>query len=175
MRFTPFPELTTHRLLLRQLKHSDEQVIFQLRSDERVNQFLDRPPTQKPEEAGEFIAKIRSGIRRDEWVYWAISLKESSTLVGTICLWNFSLHGLTAEVGYELLPQYQKMGIMNEALTKVIEYAFQTLGLRVLEAFTHEENLGSLRLLEKHHFRHEPERVDEANSRQLVYTLSSIV
>jgi len=51
LRFSPFPVLTTDRLILRQLTSLDAAAIFALRSDERVNRYLDRPVCRRLEEA----------------------------------------------------------------------------------------------------------------------------
>ena len=56
--FTPFPGLTTERLNLRQMKIQDENEIFALRSDERVQEFLDRPKAKIIDDARKFIEKI---------------------------------------------------------------------------------------------------------------------
>lgn len=39
--FTPFPIITTDRLVLRQLELSDDQDVFTHRNDETVNTYLD--------------------------------------------------------------------------------------------------------------------------------------
>src|ERR1700722_1400183 len=100
----PFPTLETERLVLRQLDASDENEIFRLRSDEKVNEFLDRPKANTLDDAKRFIEKIAKGINNNENLYWAITLKNEKKLIGTICLWSFSLEKNSAEIGYELLP-----------------------------------------------------------------------
>ena len=52
--FTPFPELTTQRLFLRQLTDEDAPFIYLLRSDESVNKFLDRQKAASVQEAVAF-------------------------------------------------------------------------------------------------------------------------
>ncbi|MEJ7679888.1 MAG: hypothetical protein WKG06_18925 [Segetibacter sp.] len=58
LNFTPFPVITTDRLVLRQVNKSDVNEIFILRSDQRVLKFLDRAPAKSTEEAFTFIEKI---------------------------------------------------------------------------------------------------------------------
>ena len=150
--FTPFPNLTTQRLNLRQLKLDDESDIHFLRSDESVNEFIDRPITVTNEDAREFINKINNGIENNEWIYWAISPKESNKLIGTICIWNFSAEKDIAELGFELFPQFQGKGLMQEALIKIIEYGFEKLNLKKLKAYTNQLNIASIKLLKKNNF-----------------------
>ena len=80
-----FAVLDTTRLLLRQLKETDVSAIYSLRSNEQVNQFIDRPTAKDPEEAKAFIQKITE----NKSYYWGITLKENGKMIGTICFWNF--------------------------------------------------------------------------------------
>ena len=151
--FTPFPVLKTERLTLRQLRSSDDKEIFALRSNDHVNKYLDRKPSKSIDDAKNFIHTINDNIQRNESIYWAITLNGSDKLIGTICLFDFSDDNLKAEIGYELLPDFQGKGIMQEAASKVIYFGFQHIGLNSIEAYTHSENQNSTRLLEKFNFK----------------------
>ncbi|MDH3650535.1 MAG: GNAT family N-acetyltransferase [Saprospiraceae bacterium] len=144
-----FPELYTERLLLRKLSPGDELEVFAIRSNEIIHRYLERPRLKRSSEALDFINRINEGIKEGNWYYWGIVTKQASLFVGTICLWNFSPDLQTAEVGYELLPAHHGKGIMMEALTKVVEFGFNTLSLQSIDAYTHADNKASTRLLEK--------------------------
>lgn len=149
---TPFPELSTERLILRRLVPEDDKAIARLRSDERVNRYLERPPTTNLKEAGHFIEKINASIENRESFYWAITLKEEQALLGTICYWNLEPENDRAEIGYELHPDAQGQGIMQEAITCVIQFGFEQLKLNSITACSRSDNLKSVRLLEKNKF-----------------------
>ena len=149
---TTFPILKTERLILRQLEIQDEQEIFFLRSDERVNKYLVAPIAQNVEEARVFINKINTGIINDEWAYWAITLKNNNKLIGTICFWNISIEENKAEIGYVLHPDFQGKGIMQEAIHKVIEFGFEKMKLRSIDAILDPGNLKSIELLKRNGF-----------------------
>lgn len=168
LNFTPFPDLFTERLILRQLNANDANEIFKLRSDEGVNKYLNRPKANSLEDAKEFINKINNAIQNNESLYWAIMFKENLSLIGTICLWNISKENYTAEIGYELIPDYHGKGIMQEAFLKVIEYGFENMKLKRIEAYTHTDNESSIKLLVKNNFK-KIRDVDE--SEEVVYAL----
>lgn len=151
--FKPFPVLQTERLTLRQLVSSDANEIFALRSNENVNKYLDRKRSQSIDDAKAFIQAITKNIDRNDSIYWAITLNGTDKLIGTICLFDFSHNNLKAEIGYELLPDFQGRGIMQEATSKVIDFGIQHIGLNSIEASTHFENQSSTRLLEKFNFK----------------------
>ena len=121
-----------------------------------MNQFIDRPTAKDPEEAKAFIQKIRE----NKSYYWGITLKENGKMIGTVCLWNLSADRKSAELGYELHPDYQRKGYMDEAIKEVIGFAFRS-GFTSLEAYTHRDNLASTKLLLKHGFVHDEEKRPE--------------
>ena len=162
-----FPTLTTERLLLRQLSEHDAQEIFLLRSDTAINKYLDRAPCNTLDDAMGFIRKINENSTLN---YWAITLKDTGKLIGTICLFGFSEEIKKGEVGYELSAEHQGKGIMNEAAKEIIRYAFQVLGLKAIEAFTHKDNENSTKLLRKLDF--EQTGVDGENPDLIVFRLS---
>jgi len=167
-RFSSFPQLATERLTLRQLTLSDATAIFALRSDERVNHYLDRPACRNLSEAEAFVEKINSGIAAGKSLYWAVCLRENPLLIGTICLWNFSKDHQSAVLGYELSPDFQGRGIMSEALGGVLVCAFDALSLHTVEAYTHPENAPSEKLLRVHGFRAAGWGVTEGGDRRFI-------
>jgi ribosomal-protein-alanine N-acetyltransferase len=167
-----FPVLTTERLTLRQPLESDAQQIFLLRSNAIVNKYLDREPGRTAEEELSFIRKVNERFKNNEGFYWAITQTGKEKLIGTICLFNFSDEFKKCEIGYELSPNYQGQGVMNEALKKIIEFTFQTLRLRTIDAFTHKDNQSSTKLLQKFYFQRTA-IIDDANSNLILFRLSN--
>jgi len=147
--FAPFPILLTERLTLRQLAISDDQAIFTLRSDKEINKYLDRPLCHTIDDARNFINKVNENCKIRAALYWAISLKDSNTLAGTICLYGFSDENNSCEIGYELLTSFQGKGIAKEAAKKVIDHAFTIINVETIEATLHRNNQPSIALLEK--------------------------
>jgi [ribosomal protein S5]-alanine N-acetyltransferase len=170
--FTPFPILTTERLTLRQLLTDDQQAIFTLRTDTEVNKYLDRALSKTIDDAINFINKINDNIQKNNSIYWVITLTKTETFVGTICLYDFSSENNKCEIGYELLTNFQGQGIMKEAIEKVIHYAFQTISIQKIEAFTHNANSHSTKLLEKAGFTKSTEAATE-NPDFTIFTLTN--
>jgi ribosomal-protein-alanine N-acetyltransferase len=172
LNFKPFPVLTTERLTLRCLELSDDQLLFKLRTNKIVNKYIVRPKQKDIKEIRAFISKINDEINNNEWIYWVISLKDDPTLIGDICLWNFSEDKTVAELGYELDPAFQGKGIMSEAIKRIIEFGFKEIELNTIEAYTHKENDSSTKLLQKYNFKQDAERIDKENNDNIIFTLS---
>lgn len=152
LNFTPFPELTTERLLLRRITSDDAEAIFTLRSDKRVLKYINREPLTDIQQAHDLIQKRNQSITKNEVLVWAISFKNDPVLMGTLCLWNISHENSTVEIGYDLLPQFHGKGIMQEAIASVIDFSFKNLGFKRIVAWTHPQNLPSHKLLKKYNF-----------------------
>jgi ribosomal-protein-alanine N-acetyltransferase len=146
-----FPQLTTERLVLRALTPEDDTAIMAIRSDDRVNKYLDRDKALSIEDAREFIRKITNGTNNN-WVYWGICLKQHNILIGSICFWNTVPEKKKGEIGYELHPDFQGKGIMQEAITAVIKYGFDIAGFEVITALSAKNNEKSVQLLERNNF-----------------------
>lgn len=147
--FASFPILTTERLTLRQLANDDSQDVFVLRSDVQINKYLGRQASKTIDDARNFINRINENIKKNDSFYWAITLTTTKVFAGTICLFNISGESDKCEIGYELLINFQRQGIMKEAAEKIIDFVFNILQLKKIEAFTHIENRDSTKLLEK--------------------------
>ena len=104
--FSNFPVLYTNRLKIRQLTPEDANQIAIIRSNDIINQFIHRPKKTTVQEASKFITDINNKIRNNESLYWAISMKENNTLIGTTCLFNINPEKEMAEIGYELHPDF---------------------------------------------------------------------
>jgi [ribosomal protein S5]-alanine N-acetyltransferase len=151
-KFNPFPLLSTQRLLLRVIDPADDQQLFSLRSDQRVMKFLDRPLAVSIDDARELIGRMITDITNDNGITWAITSKDDPKLMGTIGYWRLDKPNYRAEIGYMMHPDWQGKGLMQEAMTAVIDYGFKTMKLHSIEANVNPANEASIKLLEKNKF-----------------------
>ena len=164
-----FPAISTERLKLRKLVDSDWKEVSYLRTNKEVNKFVDRPPAETREKAMEFIARITSAVDKGESYYWAITSMDDNRMIGSICLWNLSEDRKYAEIGYDLHPDFQKKGIMDESLKAILIFGFNELLLNTIEAYTHKDNTASRKLLERNGFTLVPGKKDEDVPDNVVY------
>jgi ribosomal-protein-alanine N-acetyltransferase len=153
--FKPFPLIETGRLLLRQLRDTDVDEIYFLRTDERVMRFLDRPPAKSKAEAAVYITTINQQIQNGDAILWGITCKPDDRIIGSICFWRFEKEHYRAETGYVLHPAYHGKGIMKEALNAVLVYGFESLHLHSVMANVSPDNAASIQLLKSAGFEQE--------------------
>lgn len=142
--------LSTDKLILTTPQLSDAAELFQLRTNPSVNQYIER---KIPEHISEVEYFISQRIADQCDYYFVIKNKLDNRLIGAACLKNIDSTIQYAEVGYELLPEFQGKGYMQNALEKILFFAFIDLELTTIEAFTHRENLKSRSLLERNKLR----------------------
>ena len=157
---TIFPELSTERLTLRQLSLKDRRAIFKLRSNKEINKLIVRKTPKNLSDADAFIQTCLDDFETEYCIYWAIEAESTKQIIGTISFNKISLETNYVEVGYELNPDFQKNGFMDEAMKAVLEYGASTMKLETIEAFTHKDNSDSIALLEKNNFVYQPDLKD---------------
>ncbi|BFO64264.1 GNAT family N-acetyltransferase [Chryseobacterium sp. KCF3-3] len=167
-------KLETSRLILKGINENNTEDILKIRGNPEVNKFVKRVSPKTNYDALQFILTIKQRTQNNQTVYWGISLKDQSHLIGTICLWNFSEDRKKAEVGYELLPEYHRQGIMSEALNAVVEYGFNELLLQEIVAITNTFNENSKGLLVKHHFVLQEGKKDEGFPDNIIFSLKRL-
>jgi len=130
------PVLETENLILRNLSLADSPELFTMRKDPRMHAYTDTKPDQTIEETEAYIEKMLKGVEERQWLIWVIVHQKLNRLIGSISLWNLDALQGTAELGYAITPDHQGRGFMKEALLRVAEYAFRTLRLLALEAYS---------------------------------------
>ncbi|HLV98946.1 MAG TPA: GNAT family protein [Ktedonobacterales bacterium] len=153
--FTRFPSLTTKRLLLRQLRPDDAEALFPTLSDEQVTMFYGHEPQRSISETYELINQIQARYDRREAIRWGVTLPGDDRVIGTCSLHHFDPGFHRAEIGYELNRALWGQGLMAEAASAVLAYAFRDLGLHRVEAIIDIRNERSKGLLLKLGFTYE--------------------
>jgi [ribosomal protein S5]-alanine N-acetyltransferase len=149
LNFSPFPNLQTDRLLLRNISHDDASALLELRSDDGVMEYIGRPKMKTEEEAMIFIKNILESVEKNDSIFWAIAEKElPEQMIGTICFWRIEKEHFRAELGYLLHKNFWQKGLMKEAASRVIRWLFETTAIHSIEANLDASNVASEKLLE---------------------------
>lgn len=140
--------LESERLLLRPIKESDADDIFEIFSDKEVMKYYDLLPFSSINDAVNQVEIFRKCLSEKTMMRWGIELKENGKLIGTCGFFAFSEENMKAEMGYELNREYWNKGIMSEALKMIIDFIFRETDINRVEAYVEPMNTASLKLLE---------------------------
>lgn len=149
------PTLETPRLILRRIAMSDAKDIFAYSCDEEVARHVLWSAQKSIGEAKEYCRFMMRKYRNDEPSSWGIIEKKTGKLVGTIGFMDYSEDNASVEVGYSLAHWLWNSGYMTEALSCVIDYAFESMDINRIEAQHELTNPSSGRVMEKCGMRHE--------------------
>lgn len=148
----PFLEINTERLLLREIGNQDVNAVFRLRSDEEMMKYIPRPRCKNKRDALKLIRLIRQGISKQDSINWGINLKGNDTLIGTVGFVRMHREHNRAEVGYMLDKEFHGKGIMQEAVSAILNFGFSNLKLHSVEAVIDPGNHASEQILIKFGF-----------------------
>jgi [ribosomal protein S5]-alanine N-acetyltransferase len=150
-----YPSLETVRLLLREIKDEDTEVLYDYFSQDVVTQYFGMNTFTQLDEAKMLIQRFRETSEQNRGYRWGIVLKETNTFIGTIGFHTYIPTHKRAEVGYELHPTYWNKGYMTEALKAVLTFCFEKLNLQRIGAIVFQENMPSNTILQKMQFTRE--------------------
>jgi len=141
--------LETERLLLRRFVADDAQEMFEnYASDDEVTRYLTWQPYKSVDETRDWILGLIDSYEGDENYLWAIVLKDSDTLIGSIGIKITATH-FRGEIGYVIGRKYWNKGFMTEALNAILEFGFKELGITRIQACHHTENIASGKVMQK--------------------------
>lgn len=146
--FETFPILKTNRLTLRKIGKKDAIAIFNMRSNNRVNQFIGRENMKDVSSAEELIEKTVKAYNDKKAIAWAGILRENEEIIGTCGFNSIDFVNNKAEIGGEMSPDYWGKNIALEAVSLIVDFGMKQLHLNRIEAKIDAENRGAIALVE---------------------------
>ncbi|MGM7700628.1 GNAT family N-acetyltransferase [Pseudalkalibacillus sp. Hm43] len=142
-----FQQLETERLHLVQIKQGHTESFYNILSRDDVIQYYGMDRLTSMDQASKIIDSFQSHFEKKQAIRWGMVHKETEEFIGTLGLNNLSLWSNKSEIGFELHPDYWKMGLTSEAVKAVLDYSFTELELYRLGAVTYPQNEASINLL----------------------------
>jgi ribosomal-protein-alanine N-acetyltransferase len=155
--FPKFPELETRRLILREIKAGDAQWYLDHFSRKEIVEGQGYPPPDGIRGAKEELEMYILGLFRDRSGFrWGIQLKGQKDLIGSLGIYDWEKpHGHKAKMGYDLVKEHWGKGIMTEAATAAIDFAFSKMRVTRIELTIMRSNRRSIALVRRLGFKRE--------------------
>jgi RimJ/RimL family protein N-acetyltransferase len=150
--------LETERLILREWQDGDREPYASFVTDPEVRRFytnvLDR------QQADEMIDRFIAYLARDGYGLLAVERKADGVLMGDVGIVPVEMpirRNPPVEIGWLLGKQFWGQGYAPEAASAWVQYAFTTLDLAEIVAWTAVANVPSQRVMQKIDMSHHPE------------------
>ncbi|MBS0429889.1 MAG: GNAT family N-acetyltransferase [Proteobacteria bacterium] len=147
--------LRTARLQLRPMRPADADALHAILNDPKVLRYWDTPPWPDVAHAREFIVDEQRALAEGESLTLGIYQDEPPRLIGECLLFALDWDAGRAELGFALAPGAWGCGYLHEAAGALLDYGFDRLQLRRIEAEINVGNAAAARALERLGFQHE--------------------
>lgn len=145
--FATFPIITTQRLCLRQLTHTDADGMMAIFGNPEVLRFLNNPPVDTSEKAIGMIDWFAGKYQRQEGIDWGVTLQDDDTLIGMCGAYQWSKSDRHIDIGYHINPTYWGRGYATEATRAIIAWCFDNLDLHRIQGDCTDGNIASERVM----------------------------
>jgi len=148
--------IITKRLKLRSPAYSDlnDMVDMDMSHDVQKHLFVSvQTSTAHPEKAS-LRKRLKESIKLGDpkgGALWTIEEKNTSNFIGMISL-ELAVAINKMALSFRLKPEIWRQGYATEAVSVVVEFAFNKLMLSELSALIHPDNIASQRVIEKSGF-----------------------
>ncbi|MFM2484323.1 GNAT family N-acetyltransferase [Celerinatantimonas yamalensis] len=144
--------METQRLVLRQWRRDDYAHYAKLNADQQVMRYF--PTTLSKQQSNLQAQRIQHLIAENGWGFWAVELKSTGQFIGFVGLHRQAEdsgipNAPFVEIGWRLAAEFWGEGYAPEAAEKALEFAFNTLAVPCVYAFTALANIPSQRVMEK--------------------------
>ena len=156
----------TERCLIKPLNSDDKSDLLRLCNDSDVWKYLGGQETAEHNRNSiEYIGKIPVTDR------WAVRNKTDNSFLGEISLTPHH-DGDDIEISYLFLSEHWNKGYASEAVSVIIQFAFNEKKLDRLVAETQSVNLTSCKVLEKLGF-YKVKKLERFNAEQTLYVIDN--
>lgn len=147
--FSRIPTLETERLILRKMKPTDAEDMYDYARRREVTEYLLWSPHTNREYTRDYLRYLQNRYALGEFYDWAVTDRKSGRMIGTCGFTRIDPEHRCGEIGYVLHPEFCGQGIGTEAAERVLLFGFEVLGLHRIEARFMKGNEASKRVTEK--------------------------
>lgn len=146
MRPITSPVVPDRPLELRPLEEADVAAWFEYVSDPEAMRHTSSD-IHAPEELLSMVRRANSNEPGTP-VYFAVCLEPEGRFIGCVGFHSISIANRTAEVTYDIHPQYQGRGFATATCAAALSWGFTDQGLVRIQATVLESNAASIKVLE---------------------------
>jgi len=139
--FDVFPELTSERLLLREIRLSEANHMIEITA-------YDGQQAENSHDVVRILSQIALDYLNGDGITWGLYLKSTGEFIGNCCFCRGYQNNI-AEIGYVLKSDFRGHGYMTEAVRTVTRFGLQDMKVKQVCAYTVSDNHSSQSVLLK--------------------------
>jgi [ribosomal protein S5]-alanine N-acetyltransferase len=145
--------IETKRLILREFLHYDAETLFEMDKNPEVHKYLWNKPLTDIEEVHDYIKLVRQQYLDNNIGRFVVVLKETKEVIGWAGI-KFNTQMVNNkinfyDIGYRLNEKFWGEGYASEASFAWLDYGFNVMKIKLMEAAAHTKNIASNRVLQK--------------------------
>ncbi len=141
--------LRTERLYLRKMMEADSPCLFKIWSNPDVTKFMNIENFSGENQAKEMINFLNELSAQNKAMRYTIIEAKTNQILGSCGFNTLDYENMKAEIGYDLDSTFWGKGYGTEAVSYLVDYAFEHLNFIRIEAKVEPENLNSIKVLQK--------------------------
>jgi len=142
--------LKSGRLLLRRLKNSDVEDMYEYTSDAKITKYLEWSHHTEISQTRSFIIRALEAYENEKHAFlWAIELVSEAKMIGVMRIFDYSPQNKRAEISYILNPAFQGKGYIGEAIDIFLNYCFNDMSIQRIQAKCDIDNGSSEKVMQK--------------------------
>jgi [ribosomal protein S5]-alanine N-acetyltransferase len=141
--------IETARLRVRLIEEADLADLFAVNGDPEVTRFLPYATWESPASGNAWFKRMTDLQATGTALQFVVVDKARDKAIGTCLVFRYDEPSARAELGFVLARKHWGGGFMTEALTALIDCAFENMAMRRLEAEVNPRNAASGKLLRR--------------------------
>lgn len=141
--------LTTERLRLEPCSELHIEQLDKLNSNIEVMRYITGTAVTL-EETKAHVEFVKELWKTQGYSSWSVIELKTGKLIGTGGIQHLEFNPENPlEIGWRLIPEKWGQGFATEAAQRMLEFAFETLGVKNLRAVCHQENTKSVKVMQR--------------------------
>ena len=166
------PILETNRLVLRELHPNDAEPFYQLNLNPNVIRYTGNTAFNNREEAAHFLENYQD-YKLNGYGRWAVLDKSNNEFLGW-CGLKYDKALDETDIGFRFFENYWNKGYATESAKACIAYGFEKLQLETIIGRAMQENVASIKVLEKIGLTFDRAFDFDAQNKGVIYKIDSV-
>lgn len=144
-----YKSFTSKRLIIRPTFEQDDKLIFQLMNTPKFINYVGDRKISSINDAKNYIkVKMLAQLYLMGYSSYTLINKSNGDKIGICGLYNRAgVDGI--DIGFSILPHFERLGYAYESSSRLIKGAFEELEVEEIKAITNQDNISSKNLLKK--------------------------